>query len=48
MSNERAPTRFISDEEFWTQLILLRRTRSFLIGQGVPPSAASADGETPL
>jgi hypothetical protein len=40
MSDESEPGRVISDEEFGRQLFLLRRTRRFLIEEGVPATVA--------
>jgi hypothetical protein len=40
MSDKPEPLRFMNDEEFAQQLFLLRRTRRFLIEEGVHPDAA--------
>jgi hypothetical protein len=46
---EREPTRIITDEEFLRQLFLLRRTRHFLIAEGVPAATTSpGGGESPF
>jgi hypothetical protein len=41
MSDVLETVRIITDEEFGGQLLLLRRTRRFLIAEGVPPTAAN-------
>jgi hypothetical protein len=54
MSDDREPVRIINDEEFRLQLALLRRTRRFLIEEGVPATVAigspttPTDGESPF
>jgi hypothetical protein len=48
MSDEREPERVISDEEFGRQLFLLRRTRGFLIEEGVPATVAGLEVESPF
>jgi hypothetical protein len=47
MPDEREPTRVITDEEFHRQLFLLRRTRRFLIAEGVP-ATTNAGGASPF
>jgi hypothetical protein len=47
-SDEREPARVITDEEFLRQLFLLRRTRHFLIAEGVPAITPSSGGESPF
>jgi hypothetical protein len=47
MPNEPEPTRVITDEEFHRQLFLLRRTRRFLIAEGVP-ATTNVGGASPL
>jgi len=49
MSYEHEPTRVIRDHEFHRQLSLLRRTRYFLIAEGVPSTiATNAGSESPF
>jgi hypothetical protein len=49
MADEVESVRVIDDDEFGRQLLLLRRTRRFLIEEGVSPSAANAaSNETPF
>jgi hypothetical protein len=49
MSDEPESVRVINDEEFGQQLLQLRRTRRFLIGEGVtPPATNTANGESPF
>jgi hypothetical protein len=45
--DEREPMRVITDDEFQRQLYLLRRTRRFLIAEGVP-AIGNASGESPF
>jgi hypothetical protein len=47
MPDERELTRVITDDEFQRQLLLLRRTRRFLIAEGVP-AATNAGSESPF
>jgi hypothetical protein len=48
--DEFGAVRVIDDDEFAQQLWLLRRTRRFLIAEGVSPSPSNivATGETPF